>query len=380
MLIKSGQKAFHIFLRVVVGLLSLALICFTAIPSIHSDAWWIRVFDFPRIQFAVMMALILAGYLVLHLWRRLHSWEYGLAAVVGLALLWQLIAIAPYTVFYPKQMSDSSYENDSQRISLLIFNVRYDNHQVDALRDLIQDTNPDLILLSETTHWWLEQLQGLEDDYPYTLLQPQKNDFGLLLYSRFELVNPEIRFLVESEVPSIRSQVRLPSGKLVTLYGVHPRPPGLKLSEEEEAEAHGDERADSNMRDAELMLVAKEIKKLGSVPVIVAGDFNDVAWSRTTHLFQRIGGLLDPRVGRGLVNTFDTRSRLFRYPLDHAFATQDFLLVGLDRMPDIGSDHFPLLVKLEYAPDTSGANEKPQQDAGDQEEANKAIDQGSAIE
>lgn len=380
MLIKSGQKAFHIFLRVVVGLLSLALICFTAIPSIHSDAWWIRVFDFPRIQFAVMMALILAGYLVLHLWRRLHSWEYGLAAVVGLALLWQLIAIAPYTVFYPKQMSDSSYENDSQRISLLIFNVRYDNHQVDALRDLIQDTNPDLILLSETTHWWLEQLQGLEDDYPYTLLQPQKNDFGLLLYSRFELVNPEIRFLVESEVPSIRSQVRLPSGKLVTLYGVHPRPPGLKLSEEEEAEAHGDERADSNMRDAELMLVAKEIKKLGSVPVIVAGDFNDVAWSRTTHLFQRIGGLLDPRVGRGLVNTFDTRSRLFRYPLDHAFATQDFLLVGLDRMPDIGSDHFPLLVKLEYAPDTSGTNEKPQQDAGDQEEANKAIDQGSAIE
>lgn len=378
MSIKPVLKTFHFFCHIVLGLLSLVLVFFTVIPLLRNDAWWIRIFDFPRIQIAVLIGLTLAGYAALHYWRRLRSWEYLPAGLGGLALVWQLISIAPYTVIYPKEMSDSRGEDDSNRISLLIYNVLSDNRKVAALQELIREKDPDLILLSETTQWWLEQLEGLEDNYPYTLLQPQENNYGMLLYSRLELVNPEIRFLIESEVPSLRSQVRLPSGTLVTLYGVHPRPPGLSLPEEEVDEGEEDERADSDKRDAELMLVAKEVKKLGDVPVIVAGDFNDVAWSHTTHLFQRIGGLLDPRVGRGLLNTFDTRSRLLRYPLDHAFASRHFLLVDLLRLPDIGSDHFPLLVSLDYDPDTLKSNEEPQSDAGDEQEAEEAIDKGQS--
>ncbi|SDB24901.1 Uncharacterized conserved protein YafD, endonuclease/exonuclease/phosphatase (EEP) superfamily [Desulfonatronum thiosulfatophilum] len=367
-------KALHFFCRVALGLLSLALVFGTAVPLLRSDAWWIRIFDFPRIQIAVLIGLTLAGYAALRYFGRLRPWEHALAAVVGLALVWQLISIAPYTALYPTQMSDSRAEDDSNRISLLVYNVLYDNREVGALRDLIRKTDPDLILLSEPTQWWLEQLDGLEDDYPYTIRQPQENHYGKLLYSRLELVDPEIRFLIEPEIPSLRSQVRLRSGTLVTLYGVHPRPPGLKRHDEGE----DGEREDSDMRDAELLLVAKEVKKLGDVPVIVAGDFNDVAWSHTTHLFQRIGGLLDPRVGRGLFNTFDARSRLLRFPLDHVFASEHFRLVELRRLPDIGSDHFPFFVVLDYDPAASVAHEEPRPDAGDEQEAAEAIDKGKS--
>lgn len=381
-LIPEG-KLIYFLCRMAVHLLSLLLLFGTLIPLIRTDEWWIRVFDFPRMQIAVLIGFALAGYAILRLFDPLRPWEYGIAASVGLALLWQVYSILPYTVFYPHEMEGSRAKDDSNRVSLLIYNVLSENRQVEELRNLIRTKDPDMILLSEPNNWWLEQLAGLEADYRYTVFQPQENEYGMLLFSKLELMNPQIRFLIESEVPSLRTDVRLRSGKIITLFGIHPRPPGIKRNEDDEergSEEDDDdtERVDSDMRDAELLLVAKEINQMGNVPVIVAGDFNDVAWSHTTHLFQRIGGLIDPRVGRGLYNSFDTKSSLLRYPLDHVFASQHFFLVELRRLPEIGSDHFPMFVVLDLDPKASLTNDEPEADAGDAEEAEEAIQEGKA--
>ncbi len=77
-------------------------------------------------------------------------------------------------------------------------------------------------------------------------------------------------------------------------------------------------KKDADERDAELLLVAREVKQRGN-PALVAGDLNDVAWSHTTRLFQRLSGLLDPRVGRGIYATFHTGHWIVRWPLDHLF-------------------------------------------------------------
>lgn len=86
---------------------------------------------------------------------------------------------------------------------------------------------------------------------------------------------------------------------------------------------------------------------------------------------------MDPRVGRGLFNTYDTKSRFMRYPLDHVFASEHFLLVELNRLSDIGSDHFPMFVNLDYDPGDS-VDEEPQPDPGDEEEADEAIEKGKS--
>lgn len=131
--IKPKGNALHLSFPITVGLIAFVLICSTAIPLLRSDEWWIRVFDFSRIQIASLMGLTLASCAALHLFSRLQVWEYAIAAVDGGSLLWQLFLIAPYTTFYPIEMSDSHSKEDSNRISLLIYNVLYDNPEVEQL-------------------------------------------------------------------------------------------------------------------------------------------------------------------------------------------------------------------------------------------------------
>ncbi len=87
------------------------------------------------------------------------------------------------------------------------------------------------------------------------------------------------------------------------------------------------------------------------MPVIVLGDFNDVAWSSTTSLFRKVSRLLDPRIGRGFYNTFNAKNVLMRWPLDHLFISEEFRIKVLERADHIKSDHFPMYTELTFEPE-----------------------------
>lgn len=339
-------------------ILGIVLITATSLPLLKKDAWWVRIFDFPRLQITILLILALAGYAAL-MWDPTVGESVFLAAL-GLCTVYQCYMMFPYTPLAGKQVQPSRRKREESTISLLFANVLQHNRNAEKLREIIDEVDPDIILTVETDDWWMEQLKKYEDSHPHVVHEPLDNTYGMLLYSRLEMIDPEVKFLVEDHVPSIHSRVRLASGETVVMRCLHPPPPFPTVEES------------ATNRDAELLIVGREVKDLDE-PIIVFGDLNDVAWSRTNYLFQDISGLLDPRVGRGFYHTFHAKFPFLRFPLDHCFHSNHFRLIDFRRLGYFGSDHFPVSIKLSLEPDAVIEQEELEAEPEQQKEASEKI-------
>ena len=328
------------------AVLGAVMILATVVPLVRANAWWVRIFDFPRLQITFLLAAALAVYVAT--WDRPGGWHMTFAALLVLALVYQAYMMYPYTVLARTQVESSAKNahEDGTTIAVLFANVLMQNRDAKRLLQIVREEEPDLVLAVEADNWWQGQLDVLAASHPHMVRQPQDNTYGMLLYSRLELIDPQVKFLVQEEIPSIHARVKLNCGALVELRCVHPRPPAPQ------------EAKDSTPRDRELIVVGKELKGKRT-PAIVLGDLNDVAWSRTNYQFQDLSGLLDPRVGRGFYHTFHARYPFLRYPLDHCFHSKHFRLVSFKRLGAFGSDHFPVGIKLSYEPDAAATQEEP---------------------
>lgn len=342
-----------------VWITSLLPIAATILPFSKSGRNWIRVWDYPRSQLAVWLAGNLACQRLLLPRGQARSFLY---AGTMASLAWQLWRIYPYTPAAGIQVLPAAQKDDERSVGVLISNVLQSNRNAPALLERIATVDPDLVLALETDAWWDQQLAVLAERYPCSVRQPLENTYGMTLYSRLELTDVKVLYRVEPDVPSIVARLHLRSGAVVDLYCLHPKPPGMGQDVDE--------------RDAELLLVGREVE--GSQrAAIVCGDLNDVAWSQTTRLFQRVSRLLDPRVGRGLYATFHADYPFARWPLDHLFHDETFALRRLDVLESIGSDHFPIYVQLLHDPALARHHEAPAADGEDHREATERIAEGT---
>lgn len=341
---------------------ALAVIMATLLPFSRSAVWWIRTLDFPRIQIALIGAAVLATDVAFR--TEAGPSAQFIRAVLVFCILYQAYEIRPYTILAGKEVQPAKKPRQEASLTLLLANVKMDNRNSPRLRQIIAEAEPDVILVVEADAWWQSELSKLNHTHPFTVQQAQDNTYGMLLYSKLDILRPEVRFLIEKDVPSIRAVVKLPEGTEVEIHCLHPRPPVPQ------------ETAQSTERDAELMVVGKETKGK-DMPVVVMGDLNDVAWSRTNYLFQKISRLLDPRIGRGLYNSFHAEYFFLRFPLDHFFHSNQFRLVELKRLAYFGSDHFPMFIRLSYEPEAQSQQMAPEADVSDEAQAAEKIAEAS---
>ncbi len=313
-------------MELIFQILSFIAILTTLASSLRKTNWWVKVCDVSRFHIALLtLFLIIFAIFFLPV---SAFWVQATLIVLTFGLLYHLRIISPFFPFSKVEIPTTSKRN--QKISMISINVRLKNKKYQNLIRLIEKENPDIFLLTEVDQAWLDAIAVLRKKYPHTVLNPLDNTYGIALYSKLKLENPEVKYMVEQDVPSIHTNVIL-NGQRIQLLGLHPRPPAPWTRPEN--------------KDIELIMVAG-LSNINSRPTIVAGDLNDVGWSRITANFKQISGLSDPRVGRGFFNTYNALIPFFQFPVDHFFVSKHFRIIEIKRLKAIGSDHYPVILEV----------------------------------
>ncbi|GFE51021.1 hypothetical protein So717_27740 [Roseobacter cerasinus] len=299
-----------------------AAVAFTTIaPMTSSQLWWIRGWDFPRLHIA-LVALLASG---LGLYLALGATRLAALALLA-AALYQGYRIFPYTPLAAQEVALATKTPEAEQVSILSVNVLMENTDHNRLRALIDREDPDVLFLMETDQTWVDALDDQLARYETVLRHPLSNYYGAVFATRLPSTRAEMVFLSDDDTPAVLAQLTAPTGDFF-FVGLHPQPPVPGV--------------DTEARDAQIKRAAL-LADSTILPVVAMGDFNDVAWSWTAERFKHYGDFMDPRVGRGMLPSFDANSWIMRFPIDQLYVTQGVGLVSFGRLENIGSDHFPM--------------------------------------
>lgn len=281
--------------------------------------WRLELFSHFRVQYF----LLLAGSSLVFLLERSYL----------AALLSSLFAMANLGVILPiyRKPQQVAY-NGHHKYRLLLANVLQPNRAYQKALRLIEQVDPDFIVLAEVNQDWLEALGPVREAYPHGELGLREDNYGVALFSRIPFEDVAIHIFGEGGLPSIVARLRL-EGERFTIVATHPHAP-------ENGEKAG-------QRNRQLAEVAEFVASLDGC-VIVAGDLNITSWSPHFQDVMSRSGLRDSRQGFGVQPSWPVNYPLFLIPLDHVLASPGILIRSRWIGPPFGSDHLPVSIEFSF--------------------------------
>lgn len=218
---------------------------------------------------------------------------------------------------------------DTASLKVIAVNVHVANRHHARVQEWLRSEQPDVVIVSELSTVWSQAMADLTDQLPHHIEQLDVGNGGLGVYSRFPLDESEWHLLGDvNDTGRIRITV---DGTPVTVFGVHTYAPFHRWM--------------SEMRDQQFARLA-ELIDATDTPVIVAGDLNATTWSAGLRSMLDETGLVDTRIGFGLQPTWPAAPWPLRIAIDHCLVTDGIRTVNRRVGPDVGSDHFPIVVEL----------------------------------
>ena len=344
--------------------LSVFLILCSVLPFVQHQHWVFRVPEFLKLQLLILQLIVFPLWFVFAEWTPLF---WILQAVQFGLIGYHVYILMRYTKFW-KTEKIKRIGQASEQVKIISCNVYQFNAERQRFIQLVKDEQPDIFITMESNKDWERAMRVLEDDYPHYEKVTLENTYGMHFYTKLNVIRIRTHFFVADDVPSIEAELETADGERFLFFGVHPPPPSPT------------EEANSKERDGDLLSVAKRVRKQ-TLPVVVTGDFNNVAWAKASILFKKTSELIDARIGRGILATFHAKYWFFRVPLDLLFHSPDIFVDRLFIYPSVGSDHFPMGCTFHIDRHTKQQEEEVERlDLEEKQEVDELIEEGKAEE
>lgn len=217
---------------------------------------------------------------------------------------------------------------------VLVANVLTDNRDWAALVALIERERPDVVALLEVNRRWRDELEAsplIREWLPYREYHVREDNFGLAFLTRWSGGVPRLLELSDAGVPSLETRLDTPAGRVCLLI-THPVPPG---------DAEG-----TRQRDRHLAALAEWRRSVPADETTwVAGDFNATPWCPPLRRVMAEAGWR-AAVATWPSGTWPVAVPFLHIPIDHLLLDGAWAAVRVRTGPDIGSDHFPVLVDV----------------------------------
>lgn len=318
------------------------------------DAWVVR-----RLLDAAAIALLAATAATLgarwHWSLELFShfrWQYVVFAAATIPLAWacgrRVLAVACvaalalhlYALMHQRFAPLDGSRDSLPPLRVVSINVHYNNTDYAALIDYVRRVSPDVVCLYETTAAWQRGLERVVAQYAFSLFTGDGPHSGIACLSRIvplKVIPPSADTTVAPWM-----QIELESrGVRFTLIAAHlyyPISPARAAA-----------------RNRQIVELARQLRALEG-PVVLVGDFNLTPYSPYNADLLSGTRLRDCARGRPLAPTWPTWFAPLWIQIDRCFATADVRIVSYEVGPDIGSDHYPVVMDLRVTDDVRGVS------------------------
>jgi len=280
-------------------------------------SWMLELTSHFRVQYLAVTLVLLA---LLAVRRR-----FSACAVLVAAGAVSAVPVLPYLPIAIGSQAKAA----ATPIKVLSVNVSFLQFSGRRLLEIMQEADPDIIIVEELTPHSERVLAPLDAAFPEHRKFPADGAYGIGLWSRFGVESSETFAL--GRVPAIEARLRGPTGDTFTVIGVHLRAPTTARR--------------AAARNLELRELAARVNDTDGA-VLVAGDFNATPYTPYFRDWLEASGLTDSRRGRTLSISWPTNFPWVGIPIDHVAVSEDFAILSHRRLPNFESDHYGILVEV----------------------------------